>query len=88
MNLGRPESSVTRLRYGELRNRFQEGALDFVSPSRRAPRLWDPTQSPNQWVLFTVFTVSKRAARGADHSPPTTAARTRRGAMRVITVPS
>jgi len=42
MNQGSSDSSVTRLRDGKLRNRFQEGAWDFVSPSKRAPQLWDP----------------------------------------------
>jgi len=42
MNRGSSDSSVTRLRDGELRNLFQERAWDFVSPSKRAPQLWDP----------------------------------------------
>lgn len=87
MNRGSSDSSVTRLRDGELRNRFQKEAWDFVSPSKRAPQLWDPPS-----LLFNcycaLFSVLKRVARGADNSLPTTAARARRGALRVITVPS
>lgn len=86
MNPGVSDSSVTRLRDGELRNRFQEGTWDFLSPSRLQPRLWDPPSLLNGYCWL--FAVLQRAARGTNHSLPTTAVRARRGAMRVITVPS
>ena len=62
--------------------------MGFCIPFKTCTPVMGPTQPPIQWVLRTVFTVLKRVARGADNSLPTTAARARRGALRVITVPS
>jgi hypothetical protein len=87
MNRGSSDSSVTVLQDGEPRNRCQEGAWDLVSPSRRAPWLWDPSSLIYNGYCV-IFSVLKGPTRGADNLLPTTATRAKRGAKTVITVPS